>query len=180
MESKDGRVADATGLSQAEPKVSALSGFDPSRVEFELLRRIDRCRRQTGNFVAPIIEGALLEVLESVRAGMVKQEAPAIAALRLALPILEADYESAKEHADSDWMGLSYEALSASRKALGMTCDSDGSPKGEDVAYEKHGFARVGKAVRSGSQTLASEIICDAITAALASLPDDVSEERKG
>lgn len=31
MGNEDGRVADATGLSQAEPKVSALTGFDPSR-----------------------------------------------------------------------------------------------------------------------------------------------------
>jgi hypothetical protein len=31
MNMEDGRVAEATGLSQAEPKVSALSGFDPSR-----------------------------------------------------------------------------------------------------------------------------------------------------
>lgn len=32
MDTKYGRVADATGLSQAEPKVSALTGFDPSRI----------------------------------------------------------------------------------------------------------------------------------------------------
>lgn len=39
-------------------------------------------------------------------------------ALRLALPIIEADHAQAKEMCDADWEGMSHEALVAVRTAL--------------------------------------------------------------
>jgi hypothetical protein len=51
MDTVSGRVADATGLSQqaAEPVVSALTGFDPSRLDFPLLLEVYRAGVRRGS-----------------------------------------------------------------------------------------------------------------------------------